>query len=152
MPLKKNKLMQRILKHIEAQHCGSGEVELEDAVDPCKLLTQNYQYDHESLTAKLKLVETQLEALDPSWSTGQLSTSMSVVPADGSDIALLLSICQLGLTEGCSIKGKSKSVHIIDTVENFLDNPYSSERSPLYVKPPLGQPHLHLHHTLSCAQ
>ena len=63
---------------------------------------------------------------------------MIVAPADGSDIALLLSIYQLGLTEGCPIRGKSKSVHILDTVENFLDNPYSSERSPLGVKPPLG--------------
>ena len=96
MSLKKNKLLQRILKHIEAQHCGSGEVELEDAVDPCTLLTKNYQHDHESLTAKLKLVETQLEALDPSWSKGQLSTSMIDVPADGSESVLLLSIYQLG--------------------------------------------------------
>ena len=61
-----NKLLKRIITFIERQHCGSGEVELEDAVDPCKLLTKNYQHDHESLTAKLKLVETQLEALDPS--------------------------------------------------------------------------------------
>ena len=123
MSLKKNTLLQRILKHIEAQHCGPGEVELEMAVDPCKLLTKNYQHDHESLTAKLQLVETQLEALDPSWSKGQLSTSMIVVPSDGSEIALLLSIYQLGFTEECSIKGKSKSVHILDTVENFIDNP-----------------------------
>ena len=63
---------------------------------------------------------------------------MIVVPFDGSEIALLLSIYQLGFTEGCSIRGKPKSVHILDTVENFLDNPYSSERSPLDVKPPLG--------------
>ena len=60
------------------------------------------------------------------------------VPADGSESVLLLSIYQLGFTEECSIKGKSKSVHILDTVENFLDNPYSSERSPFDVKPPLG--------------
>ena len=65
MSRKKNKLSQRILKHIEARHCGSGEVELEAAVDPCTLLTKNYQHDHGNLTAKLKLVETQLEALDP---------------------------------------------------------------------------------------
>ena len=68
MSLNKNKLLQRILKHIEAQHCGSGDVELEDAVDPCKLLTKNYHHDHRSLTVQLKLVETQLEALDPTWS------------------------------------------------------------------------------------
>ena len=98
MSLKQNKLLQRILKHIEAQHCGSGEVELEDAVDPCKLFTKNYQHDHGSLTAKLKLVETQLEALDPSWSKWQLSTSMMAVPADGSESALLLSSYQLGFT------------------------------------------------------
>ena len=64
MSLKQNKLRQRVLQHIEARHCGSGDVELEDAVDPCELLTKNYQHDHESLTVKLKLVETQLEALD----------------------------------------------------------------------------------------
>ena len=138
MSLKKSKAMQKILKHIEAQHCGSGEVELEDAVGPCTFLTQNYQNNQGALTAKLKLVETQLEALDPSWSKGQLSTSMLDVPAEGSESVLRLSIYQLGFTEECSIKGKSKSVHILDTVENFLDNPYSSERSPLDVRPPLG--------------
>ena len=143
MSLNKNKLLQRILKHIEAQHCGSGEVELEDAVDPCTLLTKNYQHGHEHLTAKLKLVETQLEALDPSWSNWQLPTSMIVVPADGSESALLLSIYQLGYTEECSLKGKSKSVHILDTVENFLDNPYSSERSPIGCETSTGANHTH---------
>ena len=65
MPLTKNTLLQRILTHIERQHCGSGEVELEDAADPCTRVTENYQHDQENLTAKLKHVETQLEALDP---------------------------------------------------------------------------------------
>ena len=138
MSLKKNKLLQRILKHIEAQHVGSGEVELEDAIDPCTFLTNLYEHDHAALTAKLNIIETQLQQLDPTWSTGQVSTSMNDSPADGSESVLLLSIYQLGFTEDCSIKGKSKSVHILDTVENFLDNPYSSERSPLDVRPPLG--------------
>ena len=60
------------------------------------------------------------------------------VPADGSEIVLLLSIYQLGFTEECSTKSKSKSVHILDTVENFLDNLSSSEMSLLDVEPPLG--------------
>ena len=50
----------------------------------------------------------------------------------------LLKCYQLGFTEETSIKGKSKCVHILDTVENFLDNPYSSNKSPLDVLPPLG--------------
>ena len=138
MSLKKNKVLQKILTHIEQQHCGSGEVELEDAVDPCTFLSQHYEHQHASLTAKLQMVENQLDNVDPSWSKGTLSTSMLDVPAAGSEKVLLLSIYQLGFTEDCSIKGKSKSVHILDTVENFLDNPYSSERSPLDVRPPLG--------------
>ena len=60
------------------------------------------------------------------------------MPAEGKEKVLLLSIYQLGLTEETSIKGKSKSVHILDTVEIFLDNPYSSNTSPLDVVPSLG--------------
>ena len=138
MSLKKDKVLMKILKHIEAQHCGSGEVELEDAVDPCAFLTQHYKDDHQALTTKLRIVEAQLEALDPTWSKGEVATSMFDAPADGEETVLKLSIYQLGFTEQTSIKGKSKSVHILDTVENFLDNPYSSNRSPLDVKPPLG--------------
>ena len=137
MSLKKNKLLQKILQHIEAQHCGSGEVELEDAVDPCSWLTRQFQSDHTGLSTRLRNVESQVEALDPSWQKGQLDTSMLDAPAEGEEKTLRLSVYQLGFTEECSIKGKSKSVHILDTVENFLDNPYSSERSPLDVRPPL---------------
>ena len=68
MSLKKNQTLQKILRHIEEQHCGSGEVELEDAVDPCTFLTQTYHHEHNTLTAKLQIVETQLEALGSSWS------------------------------------------------------------------------------------
>ena len=138
MSLKKNKVLQKILKHIEAQHCGSGEVELEDAVDPCAFLTQAYAKDHMTLTSRLKSVEIHLETLDPSWSKEQPSTSMNDAPSRGEEKVLQLSIYQLGFTEDCSLKGKSKSVHILDTVENFLDNPYSSNQSPLDVRPPLG--------------
>ena len=63
---------------------------------------------------------------------------MIVVPAQGQEKVLLLSIYQLGFTEETSIKGKSKSVHILDTVGNVLDNPYASNKSPLDVLPPLG--------------
>ena len=43
MPSKKLGAVERkILAHIEAQHGGSGDVELEDAVDPCDYLTQRF--------------------------------------------------------------------------------------------------------------
>ena len=40
MSLKKNQTLQKILRHTEEQQCGAGEVELEDAVDPCAFRTQ----------------------------------------------------------------------------------------------------------------
>ena len=84
MTLKKNKVLQKILQHIEAQHCGSGDVEFEDAVDPCTFLTQNYETNHLALTAKLQMVESMLDSMDPSWVKGELSTSMLDVQAAGS--------------------------------------------------------------------
>ena len=63
---------------------------------------------------------------------------MNDVPAEGKEKVLLLRIYQLGFTEETSIKGKPKSVHILDTVQNFLGNPYLSNKSPLDVVPSLG--------------
>ena len=73
-----------------------------------------------------------------SWATEEVSTSMTEKPAVGEERVLVLSIYQLGFTEEAARRGKSKSVHILDCVENFLDNPYSSNQSPLNVLPPLG--------------
>ena len=89
---KKNQTLQKILRHIEEHHCGSGEVELENAVDPCIFLTQAYHHDHNTLTAKLKIVEAQLEALDSSWSKAQVATSMNDAPAQEQDKVMLLNI------------------------------------------------------------
>ena len=51
---------------------------------------------------------------------------------------MLPNVYQLGFTEETSIKGKFKSVRILDTMESFLDNPACSNKSPLDVLPPLG--------------
>ena len=54
----------KILAHIEAQHAGSGDLELEDAVDPCDFLTQRFAGEPADLAAIIKAVKTQLEHLD----------------------------------------------------------------------------------------
>ena len=94
--LKKNQTLQNIFRHIEEQQCGACEVELEDAVHPCTFLTQAYQHDHNTLTAKRNIVETQLEALGSSWSTRQVTTSMLAVPTQGPEKVMLLNIYQFG--------------------------------------------------------
>ena len=81
--LNKNKIPQSILHHDEAQHYGSGEVELEDAVAPCTFLTHAYENGHHARTTKMKIVETHLDTLDSAWSQGQVSTSKTERPTVG---------------------------------------------------------------------
>ena len=52
------------MAHIEGQHCGSDDVELEDAEDPCAYLTRVYQPDALAMYQKLKDVCDRLEHLD----------------------------------------------------------------------------------------
>ena len=85
--------LQNILRHTEELHCGSGEVELEVVVDSCTFLTQTYHHNHSTLTGKLKIVETQLEALDSSWIKGPVATAM---PAQGQETVILLRFTSSG--------------------------------------------------------
>ncbi len=55
------------MAHIEGQHCGSGEVELEDAEDPCAYLSRVYQRDPLAMHQNLKEVCDRIEHLCPSW-------------------------------------------------------------------------------------
>jgi hypothetical protein len=55
MPSSKMGVVQaHTMAHIEGQHCGSGDGELEDAEDPCAYLTRVYQLDPLVLYQKLK--------------------------------------------------------------------------------------------------
>ena len=55
------------MAHVANQHCGNGDVELEDAEDPCAYLTRAYPPDPPAMYRKLKDMCDQLEHLDPSW-------------------------------------------------------------------------------------
>ena len=56
----------QLMAQIAGQHCGSGDVELEDAEDPCAYLARVYQPDPLALYPKLKDVRDRLGHLDPS--------------------------------------------------------------------------------------
>ena len=70
----------KVMAHIEGQHCGSGDVELEDAEDPCPYLTRVYQPDPLVIYQKLKDVCDRLERLDPSWMSRR-KDPVSVLPS-----------------------------------------------------------------------
>ena len=55
------------MAHVEGQRCGSGDVELEDAEDPCAYLSCVRQPDSLAMHHKQKEVCDRLERLDPSW-------------------------------------------------------------------------------------
>jgi hypothetical protein len=49
-----------------------------------------------------------------------------------------VSVTHLGFTVDCSVKGKSKSIRILDCIEDFLAEPFASTRSPLSILAPWG--------------
>ena len=142
MPTKLKGLAQKILAHLEAQHCGSGDVEVEDAVDPVDYLCTRFGANPATLADILTKLYNRLDRLDTTWATRRptLATSMPPAPAAGVTQELWLSPQSLGFTEESSIKGKSKSIRILECIEDFLAEPYASARSPLNMLAPWGAP------------
>ena len=68
MPSKKLPVVeQRILEHIENQHCGSGDVEVEDAVDPCDYLKKRFGDKPEEFAQIFHDLQRRLQSLDDTW-------------------------------------------------------------------------------------
>ena len=133
-------LQKKILEHIEAHHGGSGDVELEDAVDPCDYLTQRFASAPADFAKILTELRTRLENLDGTWA-GRCSTPVShmpLTPAPGCTVDMWVSVTHLGFTVETSMKGKSKAIRILDCVEDFLSEPFGSLRSPFSVLGPWG--------------
>ena len=141
MPSKKLGAVQKnMLEHIDKQHGGSGDPELEDAVDPCDYLTQRFANAPERLVAIIRDLQTRLEHLDGTWAGRRpvAVAHMPLKPAPGSTVDMWVSVTYLGFTVDTSIKGKSKAIRILDCIEDFLTEPFDSLRSPLSILAPWG--------------
>ena len=64
MPSKLKGLPHKILAHIEAQHCGSGDVEVEDAIDPVDYLCSRFGANPAAFADLLKKLYDRLDHLD----------------------------------------------------------------------------------------
>ena len=115
----------KILAHIEKQHAGSGDVELEDAIDPVEYLTQRFGSAPAEFAAIIAGLQTRLEHLDGTWAGRRNApeTHMPLTPAPGVTVDMWLSVAHLGFLVETSVKGKSKSIRIMDCVEDFLAEP-----------------------------
>ena len=146
MPTKLRGLPAKILAHIEAQHCGSGDVELEDAIDPVDYLCSRFGANPAAFADLLRTLYDRLDRLDTTWATTRATpaTSMPPAPAGGVTQELWLSPQSLGFSVESCIKGKSKSIRIMECIEDFLAEPYASARSPLNILAPWGPPTAHI--------
>ena len=139
-------IARQILTHIEAQHCGSGDVEVEDAIDPVDYLCSRFGNTPAAFADLLKKLYDRLDRLDTTWAARRATpaTGMPQAPAVGATTELWLSPQLLGFSVESSIKGKSKSIRILECVEDFLAEPYASARSPLNIVAPWGPPTAHI--------
>ena len=141
MPSKKLPVVeQRILAHIEQQHCGSGDIEVEDAVGPCEYLQTRFGDKPEEFAQILHILQGRLQSLDGTWlgRGPEPAESMPCSPEPGQVLAMWLYVAHLGFMEDSCIKGKSKCIRILECIEDFLAEPFASERAPLQVLAPWG--------------
>ena len=114
-------VLAHIMAHIEGQHCGSGDLELVDATDPCAYLTRVYQPNPLVLYQELRDVCDRPERLDPAWRSRR-KDPVSVLPSQrgpSQAIDFWLAMWHLGFTSESCIKGRSKAIRILECVEDF---------------------------------
>jgi hypothetical protein len=114
---------------------GSGDPEVEDAVDIVDWLSTIYGQQQDELTTSFQAVRARLEIMYPQWVYSRPPTSdrVPVLAVSGESVSCRLPPWKLGFTEKSSKKGKSKMVKIMDTITNMLDRPYDSVQNPIIV-------------------
>ena len=127
----------KIMRTLESWCCGSGDPELDDAVDPCEWLCASHP-NQKALLADLMSVHARLEALDPTWSTRRSTPDTVFLTESSGPVELWVANWQTGYTKEHSVKGKSRSVRILACAEEFLNAPYCSIKNPLQLERPVS--------------
>ncbi|CAJ1436032.1 unnamed protein product [Effrenium voratum] len=118
---------------------GTGDPEQPDAVEicnsECDYLATNFDQDRAELKAIFEGVKTRLEKVDPSFqfSRRAAETTVPAVPSPNETVELFLNPWHLSFDPALSLKGKSKMVHVLRCVRDFLEKPYNSIENPIHV-------------------
>ena len=134
-----NAVKKKIISHLDTKFTGSGDLELDDALDIIQFLTQEYEKKPRALKQVLQQVLAKVEALDPAWAASRPAWSVEYpsAPASEADVVeLCLAPWHTGFLRTDSIKGKSKTVYALGVIEDFLDKPYVSANDPVRVLNP----------------
>ncbi len=117
---------------------GSGDPEVEDAVDIVDYFTKMFGDQHEVFQGLLESVLKRLQALDPKWTRPRCIQEVPDTPGEDETVEFMLAPWMLGFLASDSVKGKSKMSQITKCLTDFLEKPYASSADPLDVLMPRG--------------
>ena len=138
LPREKKNLITKIQAWYQEKFGGSGDPEVDDAVDVAAYFTSMFSHQPDVFKQMLQSVLTRVRAMDPSWDRPTCTDTVPEAPVQGKTVELWLPVWKLGFTNAHAVKGKSRSSQITDCITNFLERPYSSATDPLDVLMPRG--------------
>ena len=137
-----SKEKQKFIKQVEAwafeKFGGSGDPEVEDAVDVVDYFTEMFGQQLPVFQKLLQDVCTRVQSLDMSWTRATGIQHVIEAPEQGDTVKILLAPWMLGFRATDAIKGKSKKCQVFKTIVDFLEKPYASAAEPLDVLMPKG--------------
>ena len=125
---------EKIRRMAEKTFCGSGDPEASDALNFHEYFLQTYPVgspERDNLQQFFTQLGERLWRLTGKSNPEHTANVLNWPSREGEIQRLIVTPWQLGLAPEDSIKGPSKIVYILDTVQNFLTRPYSSEKEPL---------------------
>jgi hypothetical protein len=130
----------KITSYLDNHFGGSGDLEAEDAMDISDFFVSEYGEKLGVFQQVMQEVRNRLMSLDPTWYARrpELAANIPEPPRPGCVCELFLAPWQIGFRPTDSMKGKSRTVHVLGVVEDFLAEPYNSSRDPLNVLSPKG--------------
>ena len=99
---------------------GSGDPEVEDAVDVAAYFTSMFSDQPEVFKQMLESVLTRVSAMAPSWERPTCSKTVQEAPVQGQTVELWLPVWKLGFTKAHAVKGKSRNSQNTDCINIFL--------------------------------
>ncbi len=134
----KKKFIETVQLWAHEKFGGSGDPEIEDAVDIVEFFVSMFGEQPEVFEKLLKDVCARILSLDSSFVREDGLQYVPEPPEQGSTKKCKLAPWMLGFTPKSSIKGKSKMHQIHKCLVEFLERPYASEKDPLDILMPHG--------------
>ena len=132
----KKKFIMKIQAWAKEKFGGSGDPEVEDAVDCIDFFDMMFGEQLPVFAKLLQDVVLRIEALDRSCVRDPGITLVPEIPTEGETRKLKLAPWMFGFRAKDSVKGKSKMTQVYGCLVEFLERPYASAKDPIDVLMP----------------